>query len=78
MNDSQTIRNEPQQKAIDHGSAAFLRLPPDLVELAKATAKQMAKDGGDIDWRVRLEEACNLVRRVALREKVRRWAERSS
>jgi hypothetical protein len=33
------IANEPNQKAIDAGSAALLRLSDDYVELAKATAR---------------------------------------
>lgn len=63
-----TIANEPNQKAIDAGSAALLRLSDDYVELAKATAQQMAKDGGLKDPRVCMAEACALVVRVAKKE----------
>lgn len=62
------IANEPNQKAIDAGSAALLRLSDDYVELAKATAHQMAKDGSYDDWRVCLAPACALVVRVAKKE----------
>jgi hypothetical protein len=73
MGEKQTEPNEPNQKAIDAGSAALLRLPDDCTELAKATARQMAKDGGYEDWRVCLAPACSLVRRLAVREAIGRW-----
>jgi hypothetical protein len=71
-----TIRNEPNQKAIDQGSAALLRLPEDMTALARATAIQLAKDGGIDDARICMAEACALVVRVAKREAFcRRYSE---
>jgi hypothetical protein len=60
--------NECNQKAIDAGCVALLRLDPNLEALAKATAIQLAIDGGLGDSRVCMAEACALVVRVAKKE----------
>lgn len=63
-----TVPSELNQKAIDAGAAALLRLPGNLTALARATAISMAKDEGLDDPRTRMAEACALVIRVAEKE----------
>jgi hypothetical protein len=76
MTERLTQPNERNQKQIDAGCVALLRLDPSLTALARATAIQLAKDGGIEDARVCMAEACALVSRVVKREAFcRRYSE---